>query len=358
MILYAIGSTIYRTIVCVAILLFVADKLFILGAILAIAAVIAWVCVPFVKFLRYLATNGELERVRGRAILSTTLAFILIIAAVGVIPAPDRTRVEGVVEPEKLAIIHMEADGFVGEVLPSGTQVTPDDKEPLLRASNPDLETQLQVLDQEHKRLEILKQKATTGEAAEAQIYGKQIKAIEEQQKHVKEQLASLAPHAPFAGTWISPDIDRAKDAYLHRGDKVGLVADLNHEIIRVTAGQDVAALLIAEARKNVEIRVEGRPDLALKGAIVDILPAGQENLPSAALGYAAGGTVQTSPQDQHGTKTAEHFFEIRIRPSEDSGVRLLSGQRVVVRFDMPEKPLAMQWWRYLLQLIQRRFHT
>lgn len=357
MVFYAIASMIYRVVVCVAILLFVADKLFILGAILAIAAVIAWVCVPLVKFLRYLATSGELDRVRGRAVLSTIITVALIIALVGLIPAPDRSRVEGVVEPGNLAVVHMQADGFITDALPSGTYVVPDGP-PLLRATNPNLAARKEQLLAERDRLEAMKRKAQTTEIAEAQIYDEQIQALDKQIRRVDEQLSSLNPRAPFAGTWISPDIDKAKGAYLRRGDKVGLVASLDHVIIRVTAGQAVSAMLISEARSQVEIRVKGRPDLMLTGTIIKILPAGQENLPSAALGYAAGGSVQTTPQDQRGTKAVERFFEIRIAPSEGADARLLSGQRVVVRFDMTTKPIAVQWWQSLLQLIQRRFHT
>jgi hypothetical protein len=91
-----------------------------------------------------------------------------------------------------------------------------------------------------------------------------------------------------------------------------------------------------------------------LDGIIQQVLPAGQERLPSAALGYAVGGPIPTAAEDRQGTKAAERFFEIRIVP--DPGARLLSGQRVVVRFDTPSKPLIVQWWRSLLQLVQRRF--
>ena len=78
----------------------------------------------------------------------------------------------------------------------------------------------------------------------------------------------------------------------------------------------------------HVEIRVKGKPDLKLSGTIARILPAGQEQLPSAALGYAAGGAVPTAPDDQRGTKAAERFFEIHVTPDVASGVTLLSGQR------------------------------
>jgi hypothetical protein len=96
---------------------------------------------------------------------------------------------------------------------------------------------------------------------------------------------------------------------------------------------------------------------MLLTGQIEKIFPAGQEVLPSEALGYAVGGAMPTQSQDPYGRKTAEKFFEVRIRPNSDDTIRLLTGQRVVVRIQLRSKPLAFQWWLSLGQLFQRRFH-
>ncbi len=81
-----------------------------------------------------------------------------------------------------------------------------------------------------------------------------------------------------------------------------------------------------------------------------------QKILPSQALGYAVGGSMPTEVDDPKGITAAENFFEVRVMPDDDS-VRLFSGQRVIVRIEMPPKPLILQWYRSLRQLFQRRFH-
>ena len=111
-----------------------------------------------------------------------------------------------------------------------------------------------------------------------------------------------------------------------------------------------------SEADHDVDIRVRGRADLKLSGRITKVLEAGQRNLPSPALGMGAGGKLLTAQDDKRGMKAAESFFEICVRPDRTSDVPLLKGQRVVVRFTMPAKPLAWQWWRSLRQLLQKRF--
>jgi putative peptide zinc metalloprotease protein len=351
---YAIASTVYRVLISVAILLFVADKLFFVGFILAVAAVVAWVTLPLGRLFHYLATHHELQRVRRRAVMSASGVGAVVLMAIGLLPVPDRARAKGVVEPRQLAIVHMGTDGFASEVLSSGAVVSPEGV-PLLRASNRALSAKQEQLLAERRRLVARGRMAVDeNNAALAQVCLEELSAVEDQISRAGDELKALTLRSPLSGIWVSPGIERAKGAYLHRGDRVGMVGSLDNPILRVTASQDIAARLFAEASHDVQIRLEGRPDIQLTGRIEKIVPAGQERLPSAALGYLAGGEVAVTREDDSGTKTLEPFFEVRISPSDAS--LLLPGQRVVVRFSMGAKPLAWQWWRALSQLLQRRF--
>ena len=205
--------------------------------------------------------------------------------------------------------------------------------------------------------LEAKQRIATIKEVAAAQILGEQIEALNEKIARVDFEISSLHLQPPMPGTWVSPDIDKIKGAYLHRGEQIGFIANLDDVLIRATAGQSLAAILVEQAHKLLEIRVKGQPDVTLTGQIEKIFPAGQEVLPSEALGYAVGGSMPTLSQDPRGIKTSEQFFEIRIRPDPDASIRLLTGQRVVARIKLRSKPLVFQWWLSLRQLFQRRFH-
>jgi len=484
---YGVASTVYRVFICVRILLFIADKLFMLGAILAVAAAVTWVLVPLGKFVHYLLTSGELMRVRGRAILTTLLVLAAILVGVGFVPAPDRFRLDGIVEPRQLQLVHAAEDGFVTATLPSGRMVEPN-SDPLLVAVSPDLAAENEQLLAERRRLEARRRLEQTKDLATAQILAEQIAALDERLARVQRQQESLRVHPAFAGQWIAPDIERAHGAFLRRGDRIGLIASQD-VVIRATATQDVVDMLLkgprdlcilsmapeqaeqvrsalarrdpnnalggilalsdypdrpvpfvvqqvverGEARsedaatrptsgpasapqgadahaaqaavdvfvrlketpqstlpvlagrahvrigglalgalafrrqvnwRGIEIRIKGRPDPLMTGRVLQVIEAGREQLPSAALGYVGGGSIQTDPKDPRGVKTRERFFELRVLPdpvddpqSEWYGrVPLLSGQRVVIRVDMPRRPLIAQWYRSLLQLVQRRF--
>jgi putative peptide zinc metalloprotease protein len=159
------------------------------------------------------------------------------------------------------------------------------------------------------------------------------------------------------SGTWVAPDIEHYKGAYLERGKSLGFVASLDDIIIRAIAGQKVAGMLRGLVGEEVEFRVKGQPKFLMRGTIKNISESGLEELPSEALGYAVGGPMPTSPNDPEGMKSAEMFYEVRIKPEAGSSIRLLTHQRVVARIRMHSKPLAVQWWLSIRQLFQRRFH-
>ena len=359
--IFAVLSTAYRVIICVGIVLFIAKKLFFVGVILAAMAVATWVFVPLGKFARYLTTHGELDRVRGRAIVSTLAFIAAIIACVGFIPAPDRYRIAGFVEPAQLAYVYAKTDGFVVSILvPSGEIVAKG--APLIKARNPKLVSERKQLLAELLDVQVRKRLAKRdGDIAAADAITRQIAALEHAIRLRDQAIADLVILAPIAGKWVAPEIERAKDVYIRSGQQVGSIISADKMIVRAMAGQEVAAELYEEidikgrgAVRRVELRVKGRPDPLLTGRIKWVASSGNPKLLSPALGYMAGGSIQTKPDDRTGTKTVDMFFEVRIVPDSSEG--LLSGQRVVVRVDMPRKPLAVQWWRSLLRLFQRRF--
>jgi len=364
---YGIASTLYRVFICVRILLFVADKLFFVGAILAVVAIVAWVMVPLGKFLHFLFTNGELARVRGRAIASTAAVLVGIVVTIGMVPMTDHHRSEGIVDivdPEKKGLIFAEADGKIVAYMPNCRTVGPADA--LVNCDNDVLETELieNAAALAKARLEL--DRARRDELIEEKPILKKILSLAKEQRKLAKDKASLTIRPQIAGTWIAPGIEGKSGAFVRAGDPLGMVVAVDHLVIRCTVGQEAQALLIAEAERSgslhVEIRAKGRPSLELTGSAraEDISPAGRKDLSTPAQALLMGGGIQTAAGDTTGMKAAEGFFEVRIKPdisaSSAPADMLMPYQRVVVRFSLPPKPLIQQWWRLLQQLIQKRF--
>jgi putative peptide zinc metalloprotease protein len=338
-----------------AIALVLMDMFFSIGTLLAVILAVRWVLMPLGRFVRFLATSRELGRHRERAVLTSALIGGALLVTVGLVPMPDRCRAEGVVEPRDYAVVHIQTPGFVERVLDSGTRTGPTGPA-LLSAASPELEAQKTRLQAEYRRLRVSRQAAQTKEAAAVQIMDEKIAALGEQIERTHLELADLALRAPIDGIWVAPDADRLPARHLDQGRRIGVVADLDNLRIRAVASQRVASRLIADARPQVEMRIPGRPEIKLKGQIEKIIPAGQERLPSAALGYGAGGATRIDLEDPSGRRAVEPFFEILVTPaSPEANVTLRPGQTMALRFETSPRTLLTQGWRGLLQLFQRR---
>ncbi|MBW2689240.1 MAG: hypothetical protein JRC99_04845 [Deltaproteobacteria bacterium] len=360
-IFYGIASTLYRIFISVRILMFLNDRLpqelFFLVPLFALSAAFSWILVPTGKFLHYLAAGSELARTRPRAIGSTLGFAAGLILLIGVLRMPDYCRIEGVVEPQDLKVVYAATDGFVKAILPSGQTIAAGHDTPVVEAVNIPLMTEEKTLLAELGLLQAKERIARTEEIAAAQMIKEQISALQEQIQRVQYEISTLRLGTDLSGTWISPNYEKMQGIYLRRGDPAGYIIPTDALLIRATAGQNLVAMLLEQHQGQVQIRPKGRPDIELTGTVDKIFPAGQEVLPSEALGYAAGGAMPTQAQDPSGRRTAEKFFEVWIKPDIDSSQRLLTGQRVIVRIKLQSKPLAVQWWLTLRQLFQRRFH-
>ncbi len=350
---YGIASTIYRVFICVGILWVVSQKLYVLGLALAAGAAIAWVLVPLGKYIKYIFTSPELARTRWRALTSTAAVLIGAIVGLGIIPADQTVRIDGVVEAE-LSVVYMPEDGHVQDILPTGSVVSPG-RELILRAENLELEARLDYLRARVAELKAEHRIAeANGKIARAQSLAEQIRIVEgEQIFELEQRLSRLSISPAHEGEWISPEAQRLHGAYIGQGEPLGMIVDPSAVRIRATAGQEVASLLLSQEIKDIRVRVRGRPDLEFTSIIERMPKAGQTQLPSAALGLSAGGSIQTDPEKP--TQAAQQIFELWLKPTDDTHLRLLHGQRVAIRFTLPERPLAQQWLRRAKQIFQRR---
>jgi putative peptide zinc metalloprotease protein len=370
-VIYGVASAVYRVFLMVVIILFVADKLFFIGMLFAVLALVQFLVIPAGKLVHYLAAHPEPHRVRARAVVVTLAFFGLLLGVLGGVPMPDRPRAMGVAEPSRVVHVHAGADGEVRRVLPTGTVVQAGDL--VLDAANPELEARRDELVSQRQALAAQYRRAIRREPAERQALAQQLAAVDDQLADVHRELAELAIHAPIDGTWVSELDAQTAGHYLRLGEPIGYVAALDDLVVRVAADQHEGPRLVA-ASDAVRMRPAGRPDAEFPGHVSAVLPAGRRQLPSAALGLLAGGSIPTAAEDQRGEQTVEPYFELRITPAPGSPApeSVISdgllpptdrahfpggvGEQVHVRFVLPDRPLLSQWWRAGRQTVQRRF--
>ena len=79
------------------------------------------------------------------------------------------------------------------------------------------------------------------------------------------------------------------------------------------------------------------KPGYALPVTNWQVVPGGQQILPSAALGWSGGGEMPVAMENNtQGNKTVEPFFEVRGDLDARNGVILLDGRSGKIRFQLP----------------------
>jgi putative peptide zinc metalloprotease protein len=137
----------------------------------------------------------------------------------------------------------------------------------------------------------------------------------------------------------------------------LGLLANpAAFEFVSTVREADANALFASDIRR-ADVRLYGQAGWDLPVTAWKVVPGGQQVLPSAALGWAAGGEVPVETENNaQGNKAVEPFFEVRGTMSTRPEVELLDGRSGQIRFKLAPEPLLPRWLRSLWQLLQKRY--
>lgn len=352
---YGVLSAIYRLIVFAGILLFVGDQYLILGVLMAIGMVIAWLLVPPWKLYKYLTTHPRLEKHRGRASGTVAGGLIFVLAFLLLIPMPDRFRAQGIVQAKAFTVISTGTSGRIDTLLATpGTWVKQGT--PLIRMSSPELDNQIAAIEARWRQTEAEERKALFAAGIDLAAIASTQKSVAQQRDFLYHQRRQLTVHAGQSGHWSAPHVADLTGSWVARGTPLGQLIDSRHYRFTAVISQDEATALFDERIRTAEVRIHGDESRVLTLTHLDIVPAEQSRLPSAALGWRGGGEQAVNMDDQAGLQTTEPYFRVDGQLPEDTAVNLMHGRTGTVRFTLPPKPLAYQWYRDLRQVLQRRY--
>jgi len=347
----------YRIFLFFSITLYVMGQLFAIGLILAVWTAAMWFILPIGGFIHWLATGNQIAEHRGRAVFTSIGLAALLALAVGIIPAPDRRRAVGVVEGVARSGIFFGTDGFVkvaharpGERVKRG--------EPIVTLESPELTADLDSTRARVAEAEAIERAATLKDPAEAQVARERVQMLRGTLGTLLDKAAKLIVRAPHDGVVVGDDPARSVGAYAKAGKQVCELVDDEHLRVAATLTQTEASWLVALPRGEyrVQMRAVSRVGDVIEGGAVRVVEAGQRELPHAALGFGGGGTIETEQKDQRGTVAKNPLFKVFIDPATGTTLaRGEPGERVTIRFSLPNKPLMVQWVDRLHKLIQGR---
>jgi putative peptide zinc metalloprotease protein len=358
LVVFGMLSGVYRIIVFAVILLFVADKFLLLGLVMVVICVVSWVFVPAGKLVNYLSSSPHLDRTRGRAIgvLIGTVSVLLLL--LNYIPFPNHFTAPGILQVEDRMVMVNNATGYVRELIePTGQYV--EEGQALLRLENHELALDVQVARAQLLQAEAMMRNALLNETADMAPIQANIESVNKRIAKLEEEQESLVITARQAGYWVAPDIEDLMGMQLKRGTPIGEMLDDSRFYFTAIVRQHEAARLFedkAAQRGKVSVRLRGQSGTALTVTHFKPVEAEQTKLPSASLGWLAGGEIAIDMSDPDGLTTAEPFFEVRADVLRTDAVEMLHGRSGRIRFTLEPEPALRQWYRAFRQLLQERY--
>lgn len=357
---YAALSSVYRLLVSVSIVMFVAGQWFLLGVVIALMFGYMWLLKPLFSFVRYLSSSPRLAFQRHRALAVTGVFVLALVLLIGVLPLPSSIRAPGVVQARQFYTVFAPVEGVLSEVsVNSGEWIAKG--QPLATIDSRDLEVDIVRTRRQMEEIDALLVQALDQEDAN-------LKPLRKRYQHLQQQLAGLQQKqqdavilARHEGVYVGEELKDHRYAWLHQRQRLGSVIDTRAYRFHAVVTQDQLADLFRLSSVGAEVRLYGNAAQVYSAVDLKVVPYEQHVLPSAALGWRAGGDIATVEEDEYGRTTQEAFFSVHVHlevaDSEDGNTdALLHGRTGVLRLTLPDEPLASRVWRELSQLVQKRF--
>jgi len=354
-VVYSTSSFVYRSLVVVAIVAFIADRYFWFAVLCAAVTAVAWVGVPLAKGLRFLITSPRLRRRRVRALAIVGGAAAVLALAIGWLPIPYRTVTEGVVWIPEESFVRAGIEGFVDRVVaPPGARVRRGDL--LIALRDPELSTKVEVLTARVRELQARYDEQKPVDQVKASIIQEELRYAQEDLARAAERAAELTIRSGTDGTFVVPTPEALPGRFVKKGEQLAYVVELGAVTVRAVVPQTEIDLVRFHTRR-VEARLSERLTEVVGGTIRRVVPGASDRLPTSALGSEGGGQIAVDPRDQKGLTAVQKVFQVDVElPAASSRVNV--GGRAYVRFDHGWEPLAVQWYLALRQVFLSRLNV
>jgi len=352
---YSVAAFFYRIFIYTVIVLFVAQKFFVVGLLLAAWAMGNMFVMPLVRGTKFLLTSPRLGRRRPRAVAASVVVLGALVAAVCLVPVPLSTRAEGVMWVPEEYFVRAGGEGVVDLVLAQpGSQVRPG--ELLIKCTDPFLPARIRVLEARYAELETLHDSQLLEDRLKAQITADDMENVAGQLEDARQRASELAIYSERAGRFLVPGAQDLPGRFVRRGEVLGYVVEPSAVTVRVVVSQPDADLVRARTRL-IQVRLPENFTEVTEATLKREVPAATDRLPGRALGQPGGGAVAIDPMDRMGLKSFEKMFLFDIEPPAAAwGLNI--GGRAYVRFDHGTEPLVWRWYRALRQLFLKRFNV
>lgn len=354
--LYSPLSWLYRLVLSSALIFWLGGKSAVIG--LAVAGWMMWSLVlrPVWQLVTALDGSPELAPVRGRTRALAAGVAVAAVAVVGWVPWTPTLVTQGVVWPAEQAQVRAAVAGEVMAVLAhDGQPVRAGDA--LIEMSNPELVMRQRTLLARIQAAESRRTAAWSTDPLAMLNADEDVARDREALAQVEAELAALVLRAGVDGTLALPAAQDLPGRLVDKGER------LAHVLQTTAGGQGGTVRAVLDERdvdgiragvKHVSVWLDNEPGRVLQARIAREVPAATDQLPSAALGEAAGGNFAIDPRDADGLRTQRPVVVVDL-DLPGAGLARVGG-RATVRFDLAPQTLYDRLALRTRQLLLRHF--
>ncbi len=352
---YSIVALVYRLGLLWFICVFVTEKYFFFGILLALWLVSAQVLLPLYKALRFVFTNPNLGRKRNQAVIASAAIAIAAIGLFGFMPIPSYTTAEGVVWLPDNAQIKAEQDGFVealqiqsGQNVQVGTDV--------LTMKDDALTSQARIARAKVIELQGQYRAERETDRVNAEIAKQELHVAQSELESLNTKTQAMTVKAKRQGRILIPDAEDLPGRYLRHGEPVGFILDENPPSIRVAILQDNMGQVRGQV-KDIKVRLVNDPAQEYDAELIRQAPEATNKLPSPALATTGGGKIPVDPKNTKDAISLQKVFlvDLKFKPKEKN---IPIGARAFVRINHGGEPLSRQLYRRIRQTFLRQFNV
>lgn len=353
-IVFSLSSSSYRLILLWFVCVYLTEKFFALGVILALWMVTLQILLPLYKALRFVTSSANLGRKRNKALLITLAVAATSLGLLGFVPVPAYTMAEGVVWLPDEAQIKAEQDGFIGELQVQAHQFV-QAGEVVAYLHDDALESKARVARSKVTEMESQYRAEKESNLVKAEIAKAALQVAESELDHLQKKSQSMIITTAKSGQLLLPDADDLPGRFLKHGELIGYILDDQPPTIRMAITQDN----IGQFRDHIvdiKIRLANDPHREYPADIIRLAPEATNTLPSPALATSGGGRIRVNTEKADEMQTLQKIFLVDLKFAPPPNLPI--GTRAYVRINHGGEPILTQLFRRVRQVFLRQFNV
>ncbi len=359
MLIYGFLSPCYRVMISLLICLYLVSTFHELGVVLSAFSLIPLFGFPIFRSYNYFRNSRDLTEQRLRAVSVTVSILIAVVAVLLLLPMPSTTRTQGVVWVDEQAEIYAAQSGELEQILVANGDMVKKGQ-PIMVLSDFSLDMNLSRKQAAVRLAKLDIERYRQSDPSLAVTARIELSQADVEVDYAQRQIEKLIVRSPKDGRVAFNDDYKNSGQYVSQGVLLAYVVNARTRLIRAVVDQSALGRVSGDVG-NVYVRLASAMSHNFQASLVRQVPAGTNELPSAALIDTGFGGFDVEQIDvEQGPRTREKVFhlELAIHGDESTPMNVPVGTRAFVTFQHANEPLGPRWFRLGRQLLLKHLNV